>query len=366
MRVLSSSDPPSSACTLPAALGPATQLTCMSLVNGQLQIDSTESMRYFTGNDANPSPALKKNVRDGLKAFLRRPLKDKAFKGGRLDNVFAMCVGAQRSAEMLEADVVTWRGILTKIMMRADLSLAVSYFDGTLYLEEDSTQTRFDVNLEGNYTGSVILRKLTTKWFKATSRHKFETLSSRPSTGGTMADDVDMHTLWAVGIKRRLGTLDIVLVGEVDCVDAQYSPAEPSPSHYVELKTRKFESPQLRNLARWDIQSGLIDCPRIFVGFPDRAGVVRETRNLPVFPIPQDKLDWCARVLHALIDLCAAEHGDRTGGINVWQVRMKDGEVHANLMSDRQVARMNADGPRKNGILPMTFLAALAKSKGMA
>ncbi|CAK5278276.1 unnamed protein product [Mycena citricolor] len=349
MRVLSSLDPPSGTCTLPAALAPATQLTCMSLVNEQLKIDSTESMRYFTGNDANPSPALQKNVRDGLRAFLRRPLGDKAYKARRLDAVVAMCAGAQRSAEMLEADVITWRGILTKIMIRADLCLAVSYYEGTLYLEEDSTKTRFDDNLAWNYTG-----------------RKFETLSSRPSTAATTADDVDMHTLWAVGIKRRLGTLDIVLVGEVDCVDAQYSPAEPSPSHYVELKTRKFESPQLRNLAKWDIQSGLIDCPRIFVGFPDRAGVVRETRNLPVFPIPQDKLDWCARVLHALIDLCATEHGDRTGGINVWQVRMKDGEVHANLMSDRQVARMNAGGPRKNGILPMTFLAALAKRKGMA
>ncbi|CAK5271947.1 unnamed protein product [Mycena citricolor] len=197
-QLLSLSDAPS--IPLPARLGPAHQAACMSIIDETVHVDSTAAMRYIV--DA-PTPAvLNRNLREGLHEFNKLPWEDRAFlRARRLDNVFEMCLKARESEEMLDVDVVTWRGILTKIMTGQMLNLNVSYYRGVLYMEEDSTVRQYDPNTECSYMG-----------------HKFETFCTTRPDYEEDEDKVDMHTLWTVAIKRTLGDLKVLLVGEVDCV----------------------------------------------------------------------------------------------------------------------------------------------------
>jgi hypothetical protein len=43
-------------------------------------------------------------------------------------------------------------------------------------------------------------------------------------------DNVDLHTLWNAAIMRELGSLNILLVGEVDCVKGM-------PFRYIKFKS---------------------------------------------------------------------------------------------------------------------------------
>jgi hypothetical protein len=101
------SDPPQ--CPLPAFLGPAKQTACFSICNERLEVDSTAALRYFV------HPPLNTNLRDGLDTFLELPLEDRAYKyATRLDNVFTTCLRSENSEELLNAEVVTTRGIMRK------------------------------------------------------------------------------------------------------------------------------------------------------------------------------------------------------------------------------------------------------------
>jgi hypothetical protein len=107
IRLINVSDPPQ--CPLPAVLGPAKQAACFSICNERLEVDSTAALRYFM------EPPLDVDLHDGLKEFLKLPVEDRAFKRARrLDNVFTACLDSENSEELLKAEVVTWRGIMTK------------------------------------------------------------------------------------------------------------------------------------------------------------------------------------------------------------------------------------------------------------
>jgi hypothetical protein len=109
VRLINVSDPPQ--CPLPAVLGPAKQSACFSVCNERLEVDSVAALRYFV----DPPPVLNVNLRDGLEGFLKLPFEDRVFKGARrLDNVFVLCLDSKNSEELLKAEVVTWRGIMTK------------------------------------------------------------------------------------------------------------------------------------------------------------------------------------------------------------------------------------------------------------
>ncbi|KAF7368826.1 ADP-ribosylation factor [Mycena venus] len=317
VRLINVSDPPQ--CSLPALLGPAKQSACFSICNKRLEVDSTSALRYFV----DPPPVTNANLREGLKAFMRLPFKDRVFKlARRLDNVFTMCLDAENSEELLKAEVVTWRGIMTKIMLGQKLDLNVSFYRGVLYLEEDCTRPQFE--------------------------HKFETICSTRDPSGepqVQVDNVDLHTLWNAAITRTLGSLNILLVGEVDCVKVGYSKS-PGPEHYVELKTRKMEvggSYTIPNKQKWTMQSHLLGTPEIFAGFPDSAGIVRSFKTFNVAAPPQHKVDWGARVLHTLRTHCAA-HPVANGVLKVWRVQTGGKYVDVRELDGKEVKRLNKGG----------------------
>ncbi|KAJ7731208.1 hypothetical protein B0H16DRAFT_1427500 [Mycena metata] len=360
-RIINTSDLPQ--CPLPALLSPAKQSACFSICNERLEVDSTTALRYFL-DPPNPVDA---DLREGLNTFLRLPREDRAFQGvRRLDNVFELCLASANSEELLAAEVVTWRGILTNIMVGKKLDLNVSYYRGVLYLEENCPQVSFHQDSVGMYMGYVFSRIICSLQVLLPYRHKFETICSTSNHPET--DNVDLHTLWNAAITRTLGSLKILLVGEVDCVKPGYSEA-PGPEHYVELKTRKGDGQRvppaisrsiIPNLPRWILQSRLLGTPEIFVGFPDSAGVVRSCATVRVETLnpAQDQIDWGARVLHSLRQYCASST-PAGGSIKVWRVEARKGFVDVRKLSVWEVTRLNEGGVPRNGIIPVSFMEGL-------
>ncbi|KAJ7044216.1 hypothetical protein C8F04DRAFT_1069972 [Mycena alexandri] len=350
MRIINTSDLPSPRCPLPALLGPAKQSACFSICNQRLEVDSNTALRYLL-DPFNPVDA---DLRSGLNTFLQLPREDRTFqRARRLDNVFELCLASANSEELLAAEVVTWRGILTKIMVGKKLDLNVSYYRGVLYLEENCPRVSFDPDSVGTYMG-----------------HRFETICS--TSHHPEMDNVDLHTLWNTAISRTLGSLKILLVGEVDCVKRPGIP-KPRPEHYVELKTRKGDGQRvppvicrstIPNLPRWIIPSRLLGTPEIFVGFPDFTGVVRSCATVRVETLnpAQDQIDWGARVLHSLREYCASS--TLAGGfIQVWRVEARKGFVDVRKLSVWEVARLNEGGVPRHGIIPVSCMEAL-ESRG--
>ncbi|KAJ6594883.1 hypothetical protein B0H19DRAFT_1366627 [Mycena capillaripes] len=335
IRLINVSDPPE--CPLPALLGPAKQSACFSICDERLEVDGTTALRYFV------EPPLNADLRDGLHKFLKLPLKDRAFKRARrLDNVFKTCLESENSEDLLKAEVVTWRGIMTKLMLGQKLDLNVSYYRGVLYLEEDCPRMQFDTNSEATYMG-----------------HKFETFCS--TAGEPQMDDVNLHTLWGVAIMRTLGSLNILLVGEVDCVKAGYS-ENPGPEHYVELKTRKMSGDRynIPNWKKWEMQSHLLGTPEIFVGFPDATGVVRAFKTFTAQDIhpTQYRIDWGARVIHSLKAFCTCSV-NASGSLKVWHVQARKQHVDIRELGFKEVQKLNKGGVPRNGIIPVSFIKGL-------
>ncbi|KAJ7892613.1 hypothetical protein B0H13DRAFT_2038285 [Mycena leptocephala] len=343
IRLINVSDPPQ--CPLPAFLGPVKQSACFSICNERLEVDSTAALRYFV------EPPLNVNLRDGLEEFMKLPVKDRALKvARRLDN-------------LLKAEVVTWRGIMTKIILGNKLDLNVSYYRGVLYLEEDCPRIQFEELIWGmfiKFTPRTSIDHLS-------CRHKFEIvcLTSNPS-GGQM-DSVDLHTLWNAAIMRTLGSLNVLLTGEVDCVKTGYS-ENPGPEHYVELKTRKSEGDSYtipnRNLKKWQMQSHLLGTPEIFVGFPDSKGIVRSYKTFTVQDMqsPQSRIDWGARVLHSLRAYCSRS-ANANGSLKVWRVEARNQHVDIRELGAEEVERVNRVGVPRNGIIPVSFIKSLETRK---
>ncbi|KAJ7502644.1 hypothetical protein B0H11DRAFT_1989469 [Mycena galericulata] len=342
IRLINESDPPR--CPIPALLGPPKQSACFSICDERLEVDSTAALRYFV----HPPPDA--NLRAGLSKFLELPLQDRTFQGARrLDDVFTTCLVSENSEELLKAEVVTWRGIMRKIISGESLGLNISYYRGVLYLEEQSTFAHIDFDSETMYMG-----------------HKWENFCSTANCGGEPDDTgVDMHTLWNTVITRKLGSLNILLVGEVDCVKSSYL-ENPGPEHYMELKTKKLEQRNnLKNRAKWYMQSHLLGISEIFVGYPDAERIVRAVETLPVRDRTQSqhKIDWGARVLHSLRDHCARSTAASPTGdvLKVWRVNLRRGLVDIRELGPGEIKNLNQRGVPRNGIIPLSFIEGLEK-----
>ncbi|KAJ6495036.1 hypothetical protein C8R45DRAFT_1094714 [Mycena sanguinolenta] len=80
-------------------------------------------------------------------------------------------LSSKNSKQLLKAEVITWRGILKKIMLGDDVDLNVSYHDGVLYAEEQgplSTRVASNYDLSQMYDNffSGTLRKSAQQEFK--------------------------------------------------------------------------------------------------------------------------------------------------------------------------------------------------------
>ncbi|XP_066472621.1 decapping and exoribonuclease protein isoform X2 [Tiliqua scincoides] len=210
----------------------------------------------------------------------------------------------------VNADFVTWRGHLTKVLTtpyetQEGWLLAVSLFGGTLYISEVETEAarrqreqRPEMLKELMYMG-----------------YKFEQYMCADSPDGTPDPTgvVNTNEAFCTVIRSRLGTHSLLFSGEVDCTDPRSLSPNP-PACYVELKTSKvMHSPAQRKnfyrhkIIKWWAQSFLPGVSRIVAGYrgPDGTVVGLETfETMKIFQlIREDPGCWKPAVC---MNFCAA------------------------------------------------------------
>ncbi|KAF2261143.1 rai1 protein [Lojkania enalia] len=253
------------------------------------------------------NPQIGADLRDGFNTF--RHYEDK--EDPHLDSLLKTLISKEkREGERVQADFVTWRGMMTKIMtapfdMFASFDMFATLHQGTIYIEEDfqakaadhaaqsNTQTR---NSRPNYLPS---HEMMTYW-----GYKFETLSLLPDTPPkTTRAFIENRTKAVVSnhaqhcsiVRTAFGSHSLVLGGEVDGL-WEPKPSNPdAPIPWVELKTSEElgQYPSERDILKYErkllkfwAQSFLLGVSKVIVGFRTKHGILRtidvyETNQIP-------------------------------------------------------------------------------------
>jgi len=187
--------------------------------------------------------------------------------------------------------VVTWRGVLTKIMNapfdnKTQWNILAIKHKGTIYLCEYKTDEQHD-DLES-----------LPHWVKKTFYwgRKVETFLTANEPGGPPRPEepVNENSEYVSVFRSQLGQIQLMYGAEVDCVDHTLDPEKyPSPSNFIEIKTqRELKDKQRKEvfrkykLSKWWAQSFLAGIPRVMTAFRDDRGFVTnldiiETQSMP-------------------------------------------------------------------------------------
>ncbi|XP_034045338.1 decapping and exoribonuclease protein isoform X2 [Thalassophryne amazonica] len=268
------------------------EVGCFSLDSRRRFFSDRRQMRYFVEPERKPNFDLRDGYRD---RFIKRDEDQKE----RLDHMLRW-ISANRSKVksrvatssscVLDADFVTWRGHLTKLLTtpyetREGWLLAVTRFRDTLYISEVETEAarrerenRTEMHQEMMYWG-----------YKFEQYTCTDNVHSLPDPSGV----VNTNEAFCTVVQTRLADHRLLFSGEVDCRDKD-SNAPPPPACYVELKTSaEICTPKQRSnfhrfkLLKWWAQSFLPGVPRVVAGFRDHEGVVVAVETFHISKISQ-------------------------------------------------------------------------------
>ncbi|UKZ93925.1 decapping endonuclease targeting mRNA [Trichoderma asperellum] len=225
-------------------------------------------------------------------------------KAEHLDSLLKAIVShEQETGSKIDANIVTWRGMMTKI-----LAAPFERFDG---FEMNATLYQGTIFIEENHEHKMLSRQnedrgkprrgppLDVMQFWG---YKFETLSTLPSTWAeTSRDFIESRESQVVNNKEQycsivrtgIGKAILCLGGEVDAIWDSKPQEKGSPINWVELKTtaeirhggdiENFH----RKLMKYWIQSFLLGVPKIIVGFRTRDGILVDIKEIETHNIPQ-------------------------------------------------------------------------------
>lgn len=205
----------------------------------------------------------------------------------------ALMTYEQKTKQKVKADIISWRGIMTSLLClpqdnRDGFELNLTYFDGQIFVEFlPKTEHSFPNQKKMMYWG-----------------YKFETIATLPKPWSyctreeieeeRLEKQVNNFEQFCSLVRTGVGTVKMVLAGEVDCVlnEKPCSPENPL-KNYMELKTTRtitsvkdacnFE----RKLMRCWAQSFLLGIPHVVYGFRDDKGILQcveqyKTEEIPV------------------------------------------------------------------------------------
>ncbi|OAA61702.1 dhp1-interacting protein [Niveomyces insectorum RCEF 264] len=238
---------------------------------------------------------------DLSRGFERFDQLDEASAGDEhLDSLLAAIAAHEQSTgAKIDAQVVTWRGMMTKIM-------ASPYDDRDGFIEENHAY-KVAAQREQNARRSRPPARPNPNqpWFPPEVMtywgYKFETLATLPAPWGETSRDyiegrdglvVSNKAQYCSVVRTGIGPTILCLGGEVDAVwDAK--PNRPGdPVHWVELKTSQVvDGPRdlaafERKLLKFWLQSFLLGVPTIVVGFRSRAGRLVRLEEIATATIP--------------------------------------------------------------------------------
>ncbi|GAB1733490.1 hypothetical protein NU195Hw_g628t1 [Hortaea werneckii] len=245
-----------------------------------------------------------------------------------------------------KADVVTWRGMMTKILTAPfddfnEFEMNATCFQGTIFVEENHQSKeaqRQSQNAQRPRPGQPP-QELMQYW-----GYKFEALSTlsqpwpeatRESIESRDETVVNNHAQYCSIVRTSIGTTSLIIAGEVDCVLGQKPDNIEDPVPWVELKTTaelqsnhprelvKFE----RKLLKYWAQSFLLGVPLIVVGFRTPNGLLTGMQELKTQRIPsevkQGQRTWdgnvCINFTATFLDTLKTT----VVGEGVWRIRKK-------------------------------------------
>ncbi|KAL2268675.1 hypothetical protein VTJ83DRAFT_3521 [Remersonia thermophila] len=247
----------------------------------------------------------------------------------------------QQKGEAIDAHIVTWRGMLTKIMAAPydgdAFEMNATLYRGSIFIEENHAFKQQKQQQENNRPRrNGFSSSLMSFW-----GYKFETLSTLPRPWGEISRDyienrdnevVNNKEQYCSVVRTGFGNSIVCIGGEVDAIwDAK--PENPGePINWVELKT-SAEIREARDQVNFDrklmkywIQSFLLGVPKIIVGFRTQKGILTRIEELQTMNIPKEVqhrrlVSWdgnvCIKFTSLFLDWLRANITDE----GVWRIR---------------------------------------------
>ncbi|KAL7753456.1 decapping endonuclease targeting mRNA [Sorochytrium milnesiophthora] len=274
-----------------------TEIACYSHDEQRRFVPGSSELKYY----CEPSLASRNgDLNAGFDQYLSRNLGEVE----PLDNLLRALESTSQWQNGLRSsvDVVTWRGIMTRILTAPynnsdPWELGATLHKGTLYIQEHMTPHKTRSN-----DGSDPRQAIMSYW-----GYKFETLCNLPRHPSTYSDDAELekakqarlteivnnNVQYCSIVKTKLGNTRMVLGAEVDCtLDAEQQPGKETRG-YIELKTSRVienERQQMsfdRKLLKFWAQSFLAGIPKVIVGFRDDDGMLLRLSTFNTMEMPR-------------------------------------------------------------------------------
>ncbi|KAL1963173.1 hypothetical protein VTN77DRAFT_8606 [Rasamsonia byssochlamydoides] len=252
------------------------------------------SLRYYY------PPTLPADLNRGFDTFQKLDDSADEHLDALLDTIIAL---EKDTGAKCEADIITWRGMMTKILtapfdIMNGFEMNATYFQATIFIEEDNAYKNRQKELQRNQRmpPGMPSQDLMAYW-----GYKFETLSVLPDTWDATPRDViegrpdqvvNNKSQYCSVVRTGIGKVKLVIGGEVDAVWDCKPDRKEDPINWVELKTTaeiynerdmiKYE----RKLLKFWAQSFLLGVPKIIVGFRNRDGILLRLEELETHSIP--------------------------------------------------------------------------------
>ncbi|KAK3378008.1 RAI1 like PD-XK nuclease-domain-containing protein [Podospora didyma] len=269
----------------------------------------------------------------------------------------------KENGKPIDANVVTWRGMMTKIMAapfedRDGFEMNATLYRDCIFIEEHKIGPKQEQRFPG-----PIPQEVMQFW-----GYKFETLCTMPAPWGETSREFiesrDSHVVnnkqqYCSVVRTGLGKTALCLGGEVDAL-WDVKPTTPGqPINWVELKTSAEIRPDNwrdkenfeRKLMKYWIQSFLLGVPKIIVGFRSRDGFLLRTEEFETTAIPTLVAAsrraanraplWdgnvCINFASAFLDFLRHTINDE----GVWRIRRMAGSPHIEVFKVEEVGHGN-------------------------
>ncbi|KAK0652254.1 RAI1 like PD-XK nuclease-domain-containing protein [Cercophora newfieldiana] len=267
----------------------------------------------------------------------------------------------KETGKAIDAHIVTWRGMLTKIMAapfedRDGFEMNATLYRGSIFIEENHQYKQASrAEQDSQPWRGPIPQEVMQYW-----GYKFETLCTMPAPWGeTSREYIEGRDKQIVNNKEqycsvvRTGFDETVMClgGEVDCVwDSKTLTGVAN--NWVELKTtaeitseRDMDNFERKLLKFW-IQSFLLGVPKIIVGYRSRDGKLLRTEELATEKIPtsilkRGRVNWngnvCVNFASAFLKWLRQTIDDE----GVWRIRRKPRSPHIEVFKVEEVGHGN-------------------------
>ncbi|EEY14040.1 RAI1 [Verticillium alfalfae VaMs.102] len=317
--------------------------------NHEFHLDDS-SMRYYY------NPTIGADLSKGYDTFVKADESGDEHLVSLLKTIQAH---EQKSGQKIDAQLVTWRGMMTKIMSTPFDDRDGFEMNATLYQVRRLSQPSLEQAPWPDFIEeNNAYKKASQQQQNAQQRrgphapevmqfwgYKFETLATLPKPWGDTPREyienredevVNNKAQYCSVVRTGIGATTICIGGEVDAIwDSK--PAQPgTPINWVELKTSvdirsdRDAATFDRKLLKFWLQSFLLGVPRIIVGFRTHAGILARVQEIQTAEIPDTIArrpnppwngDMCVNFAGEFLDWLRQTINDD----GVWRIRRKPG-----------------------------------------